>query len=98
MHDVKIAHLARVLGKGTPLSRLDAPAVDRYIDMRLREKAKRSTIGKELTALWGTLKVAKRAGKFPSDIDSVMPVEWSNDYDPRALKPIEAARLLRYLA
>src|SRR5262245_18407963 len=62
------------------------------------EKGKRSTIRKELTLVWGTLKVAKRAGKFPSDIDSVMPVEWSNDYDPRALKLIEAAPFLRYLA
>src|SRR5262249_33421903 len=100
MYDVKIAHLGRVLGKDLLLARLGAQQVDRYIDTRLAERAKRSTIGKELTALRGILKVAKRAGKFSRDIDSVMPVEWSADYEPRkrALKPAEAARLLRYLA
>ncbi len=99
-YETKTAHLARVLGEELRLSRLDAAAVDRYIDVRLGEHASRNTIGKELGALRGLLKVARRAGKFLTGVDTVMPAEWSNDYQPRerALTSEEVRRLVAELA
>lgn len=82
-YDVKTAHLLRVLGETTPMSRINSVAVDKYIDKRLQEGASRNTLGKELTALRGTLKIARRAKKLVESVDMIMPEEWSNDYEPR---------------
>ncbi len=99
MYDQKIAHLGRLLGSDLPLAHLDAAKVDAYCATRLTEGAARNTIGKELTALRGLLKVAKRNGKFTPDLAAVLPLEWSNDYVPRrtALTPEQVAFLLAAL-
>lgn len=100
MYRVKTAHLLRLVGGKLPLAALDAPRVDKYIAARLAEGAGRNTIGKELTALRGLLKVAQRAGKFPRPLFEVLPTEWSNDYEPRktALTAEQSAALVRALA
>jgi hypothetical protein len=46
---IKIAHLCRLLGGSTKLSRIDAKAVDNYVDARLREGVARHTIQKSLS-------------------------------------------------
>lgn len=99
MYGVKLAHLERLLGEDLPLSRIDAPLVDQYVVTRLDEGAARNTIGKELTALRGLLKVARRAGKFSRDLAEVMPAEWSNEYEPRrtALTRAQVRALIKYL-
>jgi integrase len=95
----KCGHLLRLLEAATPLAKVDARTVDRYIEARLEEGAARNTISKELTALRATLKVAKRRGEFPGDIDAVMPDGFSPDYKPklRFLTPDEARALLAQL-
>lgn len=107
MYDVKLRHLKRLLGADTPLRLIDAPKVDKYIATRLQEGSKkgrskgiRNTIGKELTALRGVLKTAKRNKKFPFDLDEIMPTEWANDYEPRrtALTAAQASLLITALA
>lgn len=100
MYGVKLAHLGRLLGSDLPLAHLDAPKVDKFIATRLAEGAKRNTIGKELTALRGLLKVAQRAGKFPRPLFEVLPTEWSNDYEPRrtALTQEQVSALVAALA
>lgn len=98
-YGVKLGHLERLMGSDLPLARLDATRVDKFIATRLQEGAKRNTIGKELTALRGLLKIAKRAGKFHRDLDEVLPTEWANDYEPRrtALTPKQVRKLVEHL-
>lgn len=89
-------HLLRLLGAERPLADLDAAAVDDYISARVDEGASRHTIGKELTTLRRTLKIARRRGQFPRSLDEVMPEQWSTGYKPRerALTQEEAGKLL----
>ena len=47
MLEQKARHLVRVLGGDTPLARIDARAVDRYVETRLAEGAARATVGQE---------------------------------------------------
>lgn len=98
-YGVKVGHLLRVLGGETKLARVDARAVDDYVSTRLEEGASRHTIQKELVALRGTLKVAKRRGEYRRDIGSVMPDGFSSGYKPkkRFLTASEAQRLLAQL-
>jgi integrase len=77
MHGRTGGHLARILGTDTPLAEVTAAAVDRFIATRLGEDCARVTLGKELTTLRGALKLAKRHGKFPFDLDAIMPNEFA---------------------
>jgi integrase len=83
MYATKSGHLLRLLGEGTPLARIDAKAVDGYIEARLAEEAARNTINKELITLRGALRVAKRRGEFTGDIDAILPVAFAPEYKPR---------------
>ncbi len=99
MLHVKGRQLTRVLGKDTPLEFIDAEAVDRYVATRLKEKAARTTIHKELVTLRGALRLAKRHGKYHKDLAEVMPIDFSPQYKPkeRALSEKEIKRLLAAL-
>ena len=83
MYRVKVGHLARVFGGTAKMASITAPAVDGFVSRRQSEGASDSTIGKELTALRQTLKVARRAGLYPADPATVLPVQWSSGYKPR---------------
>jgi integrase len=93
----KAGHLLRIVGAETPLARIDAQAVDRFIDTRLEEGAAANTVHKELTVLRGTLKVAKRRGEYTRDVAEVMPTGFSMDYQPRE-RFLTGAELQRLLA
>jgi integrase len=96
----KAGHVLRLLGGELKVARVDARMVDEYVDTRLNEGAARHTIHKELVALRGTLKVAKRRGDFKGDIAAVMPEGFSSGYKPRKrfLTGDEAPCLLAELA
>ena len=103
MHQEKSVNIARILGVDTPLSEIDAEAVDRYVATRRGEKVPHtdrpvtsSTIGKELSTLRGALRLARRRGQYALDYTAVMPIGWSNDYKPveRHPSPAELAKLL----
>lgn len=83
MYRVKCGHLNRVLSPGRKLADLGPRAVDEFIKVRLAEGAKRTTLGKEITALRQVLRLAKRHGAFPFDLDGVMPIGFSTDYKPK---------------
>jgi integrase len=98
---IKAGQLLRVLGGDTPLSEVDAKAVDAYVTRRLEgteneEPVKRGTVAKELGVLAVTLKLARRRGEYALDPAAVLPQGLGSDYQPRtrALSPTEAQRLL----
>lgn len=82
-YDTKLGHLLRVLGAATPLDDITATSVDELIAIRLGEGASRSTVAKELGALRGVLRLAKRRGEYSGDVGSVLPEGWSSGYKPR---------------
>jgi integrase/recombinase XerC len=82
MYGVKLGHVIRVFGEGSPLSAITPGAVDDYITLRSSEGAKNNTISRELTCLRQLLRIAKRAGAYGLDIAEVMPVGFSADYKP----------------
>ncbi len=76
MYAQKLGTLIRLLGANRDLASITAPVVDKMIATRLKEGVKKSTIGKELTALRGVLKLARRHQKFPHSLDEVLPDKW----------------------
>lgn len=100
MYRVKASHLVRLLGEDLPLAKVDARKVDGYVAERRREGASASTVGKELCALRGLLKLARRHGDFDRELSQVMPTGYAVEYVPRRryLTPAEAAALLDQLA
>lgn len=89
-------HFVRLWGEGLPLQSIDARKLDDFISARIKEGASRNTLGKELTALRGLLKLAKRRKEFKLDLGEVLPEQWSTGYKPRerALTQREAEALL----
>jgi len=89
-----------VLGSETLLSELTARKVDAYIATRLKETAERTTIAKELSALRGTIKLARRHEYDVKPVDELLPSDFSPRYKPksRALSIGEIDRLLANLA
>lgn len=79
----KGGHIARVLGRETPLIRIDAAAVDRYVSVRRAEGAVDATIYKEWSTLLGALKIAKRRGQFTGDLEAIRPIGLSGKSKPR---------------
>jgi integrase len=83
MYDVKTRHLARLIGVDTPMAKITATVVDDYMKSRKDEGASKSTIYKELVALRGLLKVARRRGEFDKELSQVMPVGYGDGYKPK---------------
>jgi len=79
----KSGHLARVLGRDTPLIRIDSAAVDHYVSTRRAEGATDPTIYKEWSTLLGALKIAKRRGQFTGDLEAIRPIGLSGKSRPR---------------
>jgi integrase len=98
MYDQKIAQLGRVLGDTTTLMELmHSDRVDAYIATRESEGRTASTIHKELVALRQILKHAKRKRWVSGDLDEVLPVGYSPQYEPRkTFIPIEQWPRLLY--
>ena len=95
----KLGHLVRIFEPSLAIAMLDASGVDDYIDMRRAEGASQHTVSKELGALRHVLRVAKRRGSFGADIDSLFPVGFGTEYEPRrrSLGVDEIPRLLAEL-
>jgi integrase len=83
MYDTKCGHLLRLLGVDTPMTKIGAREVDDYIKARREEGAVNNTIHKELVALRGVLKVARRRGEYDKEPSQVMPVGFNTGYKPR---------------
>lgn len=99
MHTQKGRWLCQHFGAQTNVSKIDAPSVDRYIELRRADGAKSSTIHKELVTLRGVLRVAARRGEYRGDWRAVLPVGFSPEYEPRttSLTPEQFAALVAEL-
>ncbi len=108
-YEQKAGHLLRVYEypKGPagehiplPLKNLNASKVDEYIEVRRREKAHPNTLAKEIVTLRAALKLARRRGWYPYELDQVMPVGYAPEYRPRtrALAVGELSELLAQLS
>lgn len=75
------------------------PAIDAYITQRRADGVTSNTIHKELGALRLVLKGVRRAGNWFGDVSSVMPVNFSPEYQPkqRGLTLDEVQRVMREL-
>ncbi len=92
-------HLVRILGDELPIARIDYETVQHYITERERDAAAQTTIAKELSALRGALKGAKRKKKYSGDLDAIFPEEYSGQSKPgkRALALDQTWQLVEYL-
>lgn len=86
----KLGHFPRLWGPGLRLASIDARRVDSYIDERLKDPGARTgstvariTISDELGALRQVLKLARRQGRYPFDIEDVLPVRFDKKHKPR---------------
>jgi integrase len=72
--------------------------VETYIDKRLAEGARRTTIKKEIRILKATLRLAAKKELFQADPNNIIP-ELEDDYTPRTrfLLPMELVALVREL-
>lgn len=82
-YEQKTGHWRRILGDAFRLADLDAPTVDRVIEVRREDGATEHTIAKELVALRCALKLARRAGIWAGDPAALLPVAFSTEYSPR---------------
>lgn len=82
MYRVKLGHVVRLFGAGSPLSSVTPGAIDEYIATRSGEGVVNGTIHKELACLFQLLKLAKRAGEYAGDLSALKPVGFSLDYTP----------------
>jgi integrase len=82
MYDRHERHLAQVFGATTALPSIGAAEIDGYVTKRTNDGAARSSIGKELSTLRGTLKLARRRKQYPHGLDEVMPQGFSIEYTP----------------
>lgn len=82
MYDTHIGYLHRILGENTLLPDIDAEAIDRYVSTRTKEGASKSTRWKEWCTMRGTLKRARKLGKYPYPIELVTPDDMQPEYVP----------------
>lgn len=82
-YNTKLGHLVRVLGDETHIETLTAEVIDGYIAKCLAEGASRNTVGKELRALGGVLRLAQRRQQFSASLESVLPHAWEHDAPER---------------
>jgi integrase len=83
MYETKAGHVRRILGVGCRMVDVDAGAVDRFISQRRDEGAVDYTIDKEFITIRQMCKMAKRAGEWSGDLETLRPEGFSGNYVPR---------------
>lgn len=88
------------LGATKLLGELAPRTIDAYVRKRREAKMVDHSIAKELVTLRCALKLAKRAGIYSGDIDSLFPPSFSTNYEPRSrvLAPGELNSLFEKLS
>lgn len=99
-YEKKLGHFVRIFGEDCVLASITNPEVDRYIAQRRDETATEHTISKEVAALQIVLRLAKRAGCYALDVDTLRPDDLTPEYTPvdRALPLNEVEALLAELS
>ena len=93
----KLGHFIRVWGSQMSLLEIVPAVCDTYVAQRRSESASPHTVVKEFSCLSQVLKLARRAGCYPHQIEALRPLDLKPRYTPRkrALPPDEVRRLLR---
>lgn len=86
-------------GKDFRLVKLSAKFLDEFIEVRREMEVTELTISKELVCLRSALKIAKRRGLWSGDMQRIVPVGFSPNYQPRkrALNQKELDMLIKEL-
>ena len=95
----KLGHWVRLVGADELLVNLTPGAFDRYVTIRRGEDVGDHTISKEVTHILSVLRLAKRGGCYPLDLETLRPPDLHANYVPRkrALTRLELAALLSEL-
>lgn len=95
----KLKQVLRVFGRACKLSTIDTAKCDAYVMTRRGEGISDMSISKEWQCLAASLKLAKRAGCFARDLETLRPVDLHATYVPRkrALSRPEVVALLSEL-
>lgn len=99
MYELHRDLICEALGDFTPIADVDAAAVDRYISIQTQAGDSKSYRWKQLCTLRGTLKRARKLGRYPFALDQVMPDDAQPEYEPltRHLLLPDVRRLLKAL-
>ena len=94
----KLGHFIRVWGSAMSLLEIVPAVCDTYVAQRREEGATGHTITKEFSCLSQVLKLARRAGCYPHQIEALRPLDLKPKYVPRerALPPDEVRKLLLF--
>lgn len=97
-YEQKLGHFRRIWGDSIALVEIVPDLCDTYVSQRRDEDATDHTIVKEFSCLTQLLKLARRAGKYPHDIESLKPIDLVPGYVPqdRALSVDEVKSLLAF--
>jgi integrase len=100
MYETKAGHLIRLLGRDTDVNRLRLEDIVDYVQARRAETAHQHTIHKELLALYGALRLAKKQKRFRFEVDDLKIDGWESGYVPgdRFLSEAEYVKLEQSLA
>lgn len=98
MYAAHVGHMVRLLGDHTPLVLLAAEEWDGYFSARHAEGVSPETRWKERCTARGALKLAKRWGSYPHDLETTLP-EIDHPYTPgkRHHTLQQVRRLLKHL-
>jgi integrase len=99
-YEMKAGHLVRCFGHDFRIAGLkDSTEVWKFIDARRREKAKDTSIAKEVITLRAALRLAKERGLWRGDLDAIIPDTFDPEYKPKNRSPSrpEVLRLLPHL-
>lgn len=93
-------HWVRIVPESTALAEIGPGTFDDFILLRRKDKVADYTIGKELTGMISLLRLAKRSGCYPGDLEALRPVNFKARHvkGTRALTPEEFVRLMAKLA
>ncbi len=93
-------HWVRLLPESTPLSEIGPGTFDDFLVLRRKDGVHDYTIGKEMTGMVSLLRLAKRAGCYPGDLQALRPTNFKPRHvkGTRALTPEEFVRLMSKLA
>jgi integrase len=82
-YEEKLGHFVRVWGEHRPLIDIIPDLCDSYVAQRRQEGATDHTIEKEISCLTQLLKMARRSGCYPHQIEALKPLDLAPHYKPR---------------
>lgn len=82
-YEEKLGHFVRIWGESIPLIDIVPNLCDSYVSQRRVEGASDHTVVKEFSCLTQLLKMARRSGCYPHQIEALKPLDLAPHYEPR---------------